>query len=493
MDTASSDQPQVLQTVPSSAESEASILGAILVDNRVYERTGDLLSAHSFYVQIHQKLYEAISNLMDSRGVADKTTLQLYFSEDPDLKAVGGLDYLAEITGRVLTTAHAREHARIVHETHMLRELKDIGENISQRAATLNLDYAAVSQIEEAEKSLYDLATQGMAERSYISLNRAATTAITQIEEAIKRKSHITGITTGLRDLDHRLGGLQPTDLLILAGRPSMGKTSLATNIAVRAARAWLKSGGTEGAKVAFFSLEMSSEQLAMRILSDLVDLPSSDMRRGRIDDTQMAQIIQATQDMHDLPISIDETPALSITALRSRARRLKRKEGIGLIVVDYLQLMTDTSIRGDNRVQEVSSISRGLKEVAKDLNCPVIALSQLSRAVESRDDKRPQLADLRESGSIEQDADVVMFVYREEYYHERREPQETETEDNITFSKKYARWQARQKEIHNIAEVIVAKQRHGPIGTVKLHFDGLYTRFSDLEQSRLGEFEPET
>ncbi|HEU0118259.1 MAG TPA: replicative DNA helicase, partial [Alphaproteobacteria bacterium] len=347
-----------------------------------------------------------------------------------------------------------------------------------------DLEAPPSQQIELAEKRLFDLAQTGTMDRGFVKLEKALVQSIKMAEEAHKRDSHVTGVTTGLRDLDRKLGGFQKSDLIILAGRPSMGKTALATNIAFNAAHAWAQTDGKEGAGVAFFSLEMSSEQLATRLLGEHSSVPSDKIRRGEIKSEDFSKFLEATKVLSRAPLFIDDTPALSVAGLRTRARRLKRTQPhLGAIVIDYLQLLHGSSSKGDNRVQEVSEITRGLKALAKELDIPVIALSQLSRAVEMREDKRPQLADLRESGSIEQDADVVMFVYREEYYHTRSEPTRRADETEDKFNSRHQRWQERGEEIRSIAEVLIAKQRHGPIGTVELHFEGVYTRFSDLER----------
>ena len=338
--------------------------------------------------------------------------------------------------------------------------------------------------IESAEAKLFELARTGATDRGFVKLEKALAVSIRMAEEAHKRDSHITGVTTGLRDMDRKMGGLQRSDLIILAGRPSMGKTALATNMAFNAAHAHFKSEGREGSGVAFFSLEMSAEQLATRLLGDFSSVPSDKIRRGEIKTEDFTKFVEASQTLSRVPLYIDDTPALSVSGLRTRARRLKRMvPHLGVIVIDYLQLLHGSAKSAENRVQEVSEITRSLKALAKELDIPVLALSQLSRAVEMREDKTPQLADLRESGSIEQDADVVMFVYREEYYHARAEPTRRDNEDESKFNDRCSRWMQRGEEIRNIAQVVIAKQRHGPIGTVELHFDGQFTRFSDLEK----------
>jgi replicative DNA helicase len=360
-----------------------------------------------------------------------------------------------------------------------------LGTDVVNEAFQQDLDKPASTQIETTEAKLFELARTGQTDRGFVKLEKALAISIKMAEEAHKRDSHITGVTTGLRDLDRKMGGLQRSDLIILAGRPSMGKTALATNIAFNAAHAFYKSEGREGSGVAFFSLEMSSEQLATRLLGDFSSVPSDKIRRGEIKTEDFTKFVEASQTLSRVPLYIDDTPALSVSGLRTRARRLKRMvPHLGMIVIDYLQLLHGSGNKsGDNRVQEVSEITRGLKALAKELDIPVLALSQLSRAVEMREDKKPQLADLRESGSIEQDADVVMFVYREEYYHSRAEPSQRQDENGDKFNDRHSRWMQRGEEVRNIAELLIAKQRHGPIGTVELHFDGQFTRFSDLEK----------
>ena len=364
------------------------------------------------------------------------------------------------------------------------RQLIGLGEDMVNGAYRHDLEVSAQDQIEEAEKQLFDLASTGDIKGGFIPFTTSLKAAIETAEAAFRRSSHITGVTSGLIDLDRKLGGLHKSDLVILAGRPSMGKTALATNIAVNAAKAYVASSGVDGAAVGVFSLEMSAEQLATRVLADETRIPGDKIRRGELKDSDFGRFIDANQTLARLPLFIDDTPGITVGMLRTRARRLKRTANLGMIVIDYLQLMRggSGSNRSENRVQEISEITRGLKAVAKELSIPVLALSQLSRAVEAREDKRPQLSDLRESGSIEQDADVVMFVYREQYYLERAEPSQRPEESPDKFNDRFQRWKERCEEVHNVGECIIAKQRHGPIGTVRLHFDGQFTKFSDLD-----------
>ncbi len=404
-----------------------------------------------------------------------------FFEDDPGLKELGGTSYLVRLAGAAISAYAARDYAQMIYDLAVRRELIGLGRDISARAGKVEVDSEPRDQISEAEQRLYKLGEQGVAERGFQSFLKAVTDAVNMANAAYQRDGGLAGISTGLMDLDKKLGGLHPSDLLILAGRPSMGKTSLATNIAFNIAKAYKRGrlpdgseGTIEGGSVGFFSLEMSAEQLAARILSEASEVPSEQIRRGDMTEVEFRRFVEAAKALESCPLYIDDTPALPISQVAARARRLKRTHGLDLLVVDYLQLLKGTS--KENRVQEVSEITQGLKAIAKELNIPVLALSQLSRQVENREDKRPQLSDLRESGSIEQDADVVMFVYRDEYYKEREKPGDHELE-------KMAQWQAIMENVHGKAEVIIGKQRHGPIGTVELSFEGRFTRFGNLAQ----------
>ncbi|MDD3371150.1 MAG: replicative DNA helicase [Alphaproteobacteria bacterium] len=487
----SADPIGSVRTPPHNIEAEQALLGALLVNNVVYEKVGEILQPEHFYDPVHGRIYEAISTLVNRGQIADPKTMRGLFENDPALAAVGGANYLVDLAANVVTIFNIEDYAHLIHDLHLRRELISLGTDVVNEAFQQELDKPATTQIETAEAKLFELARTGETDRGFVKLEKALTVSIKMAEEAHKRDNHITGVTTGFADVDRRMGGLQRSDLIILAGRPSMGKTALATNMGFNAALAWYRSEGKEGSGVAFFSLEMSSEQLATRLLGDFSSVPSDKIRRGEIKSDDFTKFVEASQTLSRVPLYIDDTPGLSVAALRTRARRLKRMvPNLGLIIIDYLQLLRGSSgKRDENRVQEVSEITRSLKALAKELNVPVLALSQLSRAVEMREDKTPQLADLRESGSIEQDADVVMFVYREEYYHSRSEPMRRADEDESKFNDRYSRWMQRGEEVNNIAEVIVAKQRHGPIGTVKLHFDGQFTRFSNLEK-RFGDTE---
>jgi len=466
---------------PFNIDAEQAILGAILFDNEVYYRVQSFLKPEHFYDPVHQHIYSACEKLVGSGRTASPVTLSTYLADIPALKDIGGDQYLTNLAMNVPSTAGASDYARVVFDLSVQRGLVRLGSDIVMRARSSSLDDDPQQQVEDAEAELYQLAETGKYGGGFQSFETALAGAIETANAAFQRGGGLAGVATGLTDLDRKLGGMHPSDLIILAGRPSMGKTALATNIAVNAARAYTpvrQADGTikaeDGAVVGLFSLEMSAEQLAGRILAEFSGIPSDRIRRGDINQSDFERIYEAAQTLNDLPLYIDDTGGLSIAQLAARARRLKRQHGLGLLVVDYLQLLSGSKRSGDNRVQEVTEITVGLKALAKELDVPIIALSQLSRQVEQREDKRPQLADLRESGSIEQDADVVMFVYREEYYLRREEPKETDIE-------KHSQWIARCEEAHGIAEVVIGKQRHGPIGIVKMAFDETITKFSNL------------
>jgi replicative DNA helicase len=479
--------PQPLRTPPYNLEAEQALLGAILVNNTAYARVSEFLAAEHFGNAVHGRIYAAIGKLIDRGQIANPVTLKNLFDQDGALAEIGGAQYLARLAGAAVTIINAEDYGRQIHDLYLRRELITVGEDVVNDAFRHDLDDPATEQIERAEKKLFDLATTGQAEGGFYAFQKALTSAIDSAGAAFKRSGKIVGVATGFDELDKKLGGLHPSDLIILGGRPSMGKTSLATNIAFNAARRYRPGETADGRKIAedgavvgFFSLEMSSEQLAMRILGEQCGLSSDRIRRGDIDAKDFDKFVEASHRLSALPLFIDDTPALSVGALRTRARRLKRQQGLDLIVVDYLQLLRPSGpVRAlDNRVQEISDITRSLKAVAKELNVPVLALAQLSRAVEQREDKRPMLADLRESGSIEQDADVVMFIFREEYY--QRQPTQLPDESNEKFEKRHDDWKQLMERIHGLAEVIIAKQRHGPIGNIKLYFDAETTKFEN-------------
>ncbi len=468
------------RTLPHNIEAEQALLGALLVNNDVFDRIASLINDSHFYDPVHARIFEIAAARIQKNALASPVTLKPFLEEDPGLREVGGPAYLARLAGAAISVFAARDYAQLIYDLAIRRNLMGIGDEIALKAQTVTPDSEPREQIVEAEQQLYKLAEQGTAESGFQSFLKAVTDAVNVANAAYQRDGDLAGISTGLIDLDKKLGGLHPSDLLILAGRPSMGKTSLATNIAFNIAKKYRKGarpngseGAIDGGVVGFYSLEMSAEQLANRILSEAAQVPSEQIRRGDMTEEEFRRIVEAAKDLESCPLFIDDTPALPISQLAARARRLKRQHGLDVIIVDYLQLVRPASAK-DSRVNEVSEITQGLKAVAKELDVPVIALSQLSRQVESRDDKRPQLSDLRESGSIEQDADVVMFVFREEYYKEREKPSDVKTDEILA-------WQEEMSRLHGKAEVIIGKQRHGPIGTVELAFEGRFTRFSNL------------
>ncbi len=456
--------------LPNNIEAEQSVIGSILVTNEIFDEISTIISSLNFYDPMHQKIFNAIENLIYKGMLANPITLKNYFENEKDDLNVP--EYLVKITKFSTSIRQAIEYSKIIYDMFVRRELVKISEQTIDNAKINDLDMSGQNIIENSEKLLFDLAEKGSFNSSLIKFDDAMKQTIEMASAAYKNEGGIVGVPTGLRDLDDRLGGLHQSDLIIIAGRPSMGKTSLATNIAFNAAKHIQDKG--KKSSIAFFSLEMSSEQLSTRILSEQARIGSNDIRRGRISDEQFDQFLETSKNISELPLFIDETPAISIAAVSNRARRIKRLHGLEMIVVDYIQLMKGTSFNKDGRVQEISQITQGLKAIAKELGVPVVALSQLSRQVEQRDDHKPQLADLRESGSIEQDADVVMFVYREGYYLQRKEPREATVE--------HAEWQAKMNEVAHLAEIIIGKQRHGPIGKVTLEFEERFTKFKDTQ-----------
>lgn len=471
---------------PHNLEAEQALLAAVLHSNHAYEKVSDFLQPEHFADPAHGRIFHACGKLIERGQLANAITLRGYFEQDGDLAEVGGARYLAELQ-EAPVNPDVRHYGKLIHDLYLRRELIALAQDMDEEAHAHDLEVAASDQIETAEQRLYRLAETGLAEGGLLPFSGALSEAVSMIEAAYRRDGALAGVATGFGEIDKLLGGLHKSDLVILAGRPSMGKTALATNIAFNIARSRRLERGPDGESfevpesVAFFSLEMSAEQLAGRILSEQSGVRSDSLRRGAINQEEFDQVFDAARQLQSLRLFIDDTPAISVPAMRTRARRLKRQHGLSLIVVDYLQLMSvPAGMKSDNRVQEVSEITRGLKAVAKELDVPVIALSQLSRQVEQREDKRPQLADLRESGSIEQDADMVLFVFREQYYLERAEPVRRENETDEKYHERHERWKQRCEEVYGLAEVIVAKQRHGPIGIRKLTFDGDTTRFGD-------------
>ncbi len=476
--------------LPQNEEAEQALLGAVLIDNSAFDQVSTFLEPDHFFLPVHGRIFEVARALIARGQIANPVTLKAYFESDESLADIGGAQYLARLAGAATSIINAEDYGRLIHDLSVRRSLIHIGEDVVNTAFDPRVEESATTQIEQAESRLYELAETGQDEGGFKPLSTALTEAVASAEAAYKREGQLSGVPTGLIDLDGLLGGLHDSDLLILAGRPSMGKTALATTIAFHAAKSYRtepdesgKPRPVDGAVVGFFSLEMSAEQLAGRILAEESQIRSDHIRRGKMSNDDFMRLVEASREISSAPMFIDDTPALSVAALRARARRLKRTHGLSLVVIDYLQLMRP-SRRHDNRVQEISEITQGLKALAKELNLPVLALSQLSRAVELREDKRPMLSDLRESGTIEQDADVVMFVYRDEYYLERGEPQQRQDEAPDRFDSRYRNWQERYEQSTGLADVIVAKQRHGPIGNVKLRFIADTTKFANYAQS---------
>ena len=473
---------------PANIEAEQALLGILLYDNSAYERLIDKLGGAHFFEPFHGRLFDAIEKHVQRGQLAEPILLAEQFGKDPAFLELGAVRYLADLVDRAPPASNSGDYARVIYDLSLRRDLIRIGGEISADAAAGDPDRTARDQIESAEQQLYTLAETGAASGGLIEFSKALTGAVEMAAEAYSRDGGLSGLSTGLVDLDQKLGGLHGSDLIIIAARPSMGKSSLAANIAFNVARryAWepTPEGGrktVDGGVVAFFSLEMSSEQLAMRLLAEVTEVPSDKIRKGEISASEFGRIRDAAQEIQEMPLFFDDTGGISMAKLAARCRRLKRTSGLDLVVVDYLQLLTTGDGRIENRVQEVSQITQGLKSLAKELSVPVIALAQLSRQVENREDKKPQLADLRESGSIEQDADVVMFIYREAYYLGRTEPKEGTAE--------HLEWQEKMDPIRNVAEVIIGKQRHGPIGVVRMHFNEDLTKFSNY--AREGRYEP--
>ncbi len=484
------------RALPSNVEAEAAFLGAALIDNRVIEELVTPLRPDHFFEPVHGRIYERILQLLDRKAVVTPVTLKPYFEADEALKELGGASYLARLTADGQGLRAPRELAEQIYDLALLRELVAVGRNLVNSALDTSESVEPMEQISMAEAALYQVAEGASTGSEAQGFAVATRTALGMIEKALLSGGHVSGTTTGLTSINEKVGGLHDSDLIILAGRPGMGKTSLATNIAFNAAdrlRRDIADGidpaKSVGAATAFFSLEMSADQLATRILAEQSGISSEALRMGKISREDFQQLSYASQRLAELPLYIDDTPGLTIAALRTRARRLKRRHDIGLVVIDYLQLLQGSGRATDNRVNEISEISRGLKTLAKELSVPVIALSQLSRAVEQREDKRPMLSDLRESGSIEQDADMVWFVFREDYYVAAREPKVPEGSDDAKIHEAHAAWQAEMERVFGTAELIVAKQRHGATGKVRMRFESRITRFSDLADDSMASY----
>jgi replicative DNA helicase len=479
---------------PSNLQAEQALIGALLANNKAYERVSEFLVAEHFADPIHGRIFSAISRRVEAGQLADAVTLKAEFEHSGVLAEVGGTAYLAQLLSAMVGIINAGEYGRAIYDSWIRRQLIDIGETVVNNAFGAEPELDGRGQVEAAEQSLFDLAAKGANDGGFLSFKDALIQAINTAETAFHRAGGVSGLPTGLRDLDKKTGGLHPSDLLILAGRPGMGKSALATKIAFGAARTLLDEAqaidpnAVPKSSVAIFSLEMSAEQLATRLLAEQSRISGDRIRRGDIGQKDFDRFVQVSREISALPLHIDDTPAITLSAMRTRCRRLARTKGLSLIVVDYLQLMRPAAgSRPENRVLEISQITMGLKAIAKELKVPVLALSQLSRAVESREDKRPMLSDLRESGSIEQDADVVMFIYRDEYYLQQRAPKQLGFDNDDKFHGAVEKWQRDMEQVHNRAELLIEKQRHGPTGKIDLFFEGEFTRFADIDLHHSG------
>src|SRR3990167_6982652 len=480
----SDDSAAPARALPANIEAEAAFLGAVLIDNRVLEELRTPIRPEHFFEQLHQRIYERILKLVDRNATASPVTLKPYFEGDAALSSLGGTVYLAQLTADGQGLLAPGELAAQIYDLALLRELVSVGRGLVEGALDTSDTVSPMERIAQAEVDLFRVAEGATIGSDASSFRDASLISIKMVEVAMNSGGGISGKTTGLAVIDQKTAGLHNSDLVILAGRPGMGKTSLATNIAFNCAEEhlnWQRDGGefNYGAPVAFFSLEMSADQLATRILAEQAEISSESLRMGKLSRDEFQKLSFASQRLAELPLYIDDTPALTIAALRTRARRLKRRYDIGLIVVDYLQLLQGSGRANDNRVNEISEISRGLKTLAKELGVPVIALSQRSRAVEQREDKRPMLSDLRESGSIEQDADMVWFIFRADYYHEAIRPDMPNESSSSEATEKYRTWEERYLELKNKATLMIAKQRHGSTGNVPLHFQSEITKFT--------------
>ena len=472
-------------------DAEIAVIGCLLWDNKSYEKIADFLIEDHFIDLNNKNIFKTIKRLLDKNILVTPITLKNYLEEN-DKDSFDNYTYLNQIKDSAPSTQNAYQYARLLYDLHIKRSLIGIGKNIIQDTISNEEDLEGINLIENAENDLYNLSQTGSSDRKYSLFGESLKKAIDIIDQSFKREGKIAGLPSGLKDLDKKLGGFHNSDLIIIAGRPSMGKTALGTNIAFNAAKKFKEKEDEfgnkttiDGGKIAFFSLEMSSEQLATRVLAEQSKISSDKMRKAELNKEDFKKIAKVSSELENLNLVIDDNPILTISSLRARARRLKRLYDIDMIIIDYLQLMSGSqNVKNDGRVQEISEITRGLKAIAKELNIPIIALSQLSRQVEQREDKRPQLADLRESGTIEQDSDVVMFIFRDSYYLERMEPIKKPDEQNDRYNERHQRWRELCESRYNISEIIIAKQRHGPIGTIKAHFDPNFTKFSDLTRT---------
>ncbi|MFV0625750.1 MAG: replicative DNA helicase [Alphaproteobacteria bacterium] len=472
-----------LSKLPHNLEAEQTLLGALIANNNAYEKISEFLKPAHFADPVHGKIYEVISKLIQKGHVAEVANLKSYLEQEKTLEEVGGYKYIIKLAGAASPMTNVEYYAKFIYDKYLRRELISAGYEIVSEATVENVDSDATGIIESAERKLYALSDQDSSKTGFIEFSEALVSSLGFIEKAYQKEEKISGVPTGLDRLDHKIGGLNKSDLIILAGRPAMGKTALATNIAYNVADYMAHNKGLDEKSrgVAFFSLEMSADQLATRILSSATQTGGHKMRTGELDNAEFTRIVAAVRELEKIPLYIDDTPGLTINGIRTRARRLKRSKGLGLIVIDYIQLIMGDGKKSDNRVQEISEISRGLKILAKELDVPVIALSQLNRGVEQREDKRPVMSDLRESGSIEQDADIVMFVFRENYYIQNEEPKQKATETPERFQQRLEEWEKRIRETRYQGDVIIGKQRHGPTGTVTLSWNGDYAQFGNL------------
>lgn len=474
---------------PSNVQAEQALLGALLANNRAYERVSDFLAPEHFVDPVHGQIFAAIARHAEAGRLADIVTLKGELERSGVLDEAGGTPYLSQLLTAMVGIINAGDYGRAIHDAWLRRQLIEVGETVVNDAFGGEPELDGVKQIEKAEEALFHLAKDGGSSGGFVLFKQALAAAVEMAERAYKQTGGVAGLSTGLRDLDARMGGLHPSDLIILAGRPGMGKSALATKIAFGAAKALVANARRQNpnavpkGSVAIFSLEMSAEQLATRLLSEESRVSSDRIRRGEIGQREFTKFVEVTHEIQGLPLHIDDTAAITLSAMRTRCRRLQRTSGLSLVVVDYLQLMRPSvGTRPESRVLEISQITQGLKAIAKELSVPVIALSQLSRAVESREDKRPQLSDLRESGTIEQDADVVMFIYRDEYYLQQRMPKQMAFDSEDKFQTALQKWSSDMDSVHNKAELIIEKQRHGPTGKIDLFFEGEFTRFTDID-----------
>ncbi|MDF1776078.1 MAG: replicative DNA helicase [Rhizobiaceae bacterium] len=494
------DGGSLYRETPGNIEAEQALLGAILVNNDAYYRVSDFLKPGHLHEPLHRKIFEVAGDIIRMGKTANPITIKTFLPADEKVGDMTVAQYLARLAAEAVTIINAEDYGRAVYDLALRRSLITIGEDMVNIAYDAPLDMPPQNQIEDAERRLFELAETGRYDGGFQSFNDAVALAIDMAGAAYQRDGGLSGTSTGIKTLDAKMGGLQSSDLIILAGRPGMGKTSLATNIAYNIAKAYRPEvqadGSTKavnGGVVGFYSLEMSSEQLATRIISEQTEISSSKIRRGEITEADFELLVGCSQEMQKVPFYIDQTGGISIAQLSARARRLKRQRGLDLLVVDYVQLMTGSKKAGENRVQEITEITTGLKALGKELQVPILALSQLSRQVENREDKRPQLSDLRESGSIEQDADVVLFVFREEYYINNTEPRRSPEEVAADIkTEEYLRWEEQMARVKGLADVIIAKQRHGPTGTVTLGFTAEYTRFADLADNSYQQYSHE-